>query len=1302
MDIYAVGTFKKGKDIAGFKMLMVKPDNTTEIMDVDYARAAAAISKQPESFKNLKIEKGKIKGVNGSLDRYGTVGVSQAIVVLKEIHDNNDKFIGYFCSDTNGVTRKLSESDVIKFADMMGIANGKVVNSDNNTRRISSIDGSYDIIKMSPNNKQTQQKQVQSQSENKHGLSNELLQTIAKAKGFSQYNKSFAKKVIDTIEKTGRCSDKQLKIIKDFINKCEKETKTPVTEPVKSETSATETKTDNKDNADKGSAVKKEVPPVVTVSSDDMLEYTIMRDNTAYVKGFKNGCFTEDLLIPDTTIINGKTVAVTGIHINAFNNQGIVNVVTGLNIRDIGQHAFKNCFKLEKVDLSKSKHTHIPMYAFACCPSLIYVNIGNRVERIHEHAFDGCANLVNIDIPDSVETIARNAFEDCKGLRVCNTKAKYINDAAFRGCKNLEEFNFSYVIQIGSNAFRGSGLKDIKLCSQINVIGRKAFADCNMLKTVLIEDGVKEIGEYCFAKSDAKTFLRRYPNEPYSEIEEITVPKSVIAVGNDAFRHSKLVKVYTGSVAESHCIGFNIPYICLDAVNLDNSSKTRVKSGLIGNNPIEMIYNKLNSEKENCSNPISFTINETKLVDIPLSDAQLNSFNIERTTDVIEPHVKFKAAVNYITDMMPLFTDPLTDKVLRMQETFDIKSTEILNDGCNRIYKVSYTIMDSLEKGEYIMVITNNNLRYIADCNMYTDISIENYFGNNDNIPVVNILHAGDTVGNVSTISGNGCILLPRNENNSLNLDRRVNVGALLLDRLTMHGISIHTTKRDSFLYLPAINTVLEMHDGRKYDRPGVLNRETKDCINIIGIYEYDKLIEKLKTSKKNIGGYSKFFSDISKLSDNEVRHRITMIGTIDDEKEAQLFQISKSFRKTVNDLGYDSPTPNMLTLDQFNELSVSYWMISKDSDWLRATGKKSLNKTNEYTIGKYKLFEYKSNQVVKFSNPYMNGKKGAYIFTLTDGRYDERVFASQYNMQTIVNKLYDLTYIPDDIQPVELFKDAEVFDKVNIKLFYPFYDVLYSKNGWAFTNYYSASRASFHIAMYKPNGIFYLVMKKFEAVNEVDPKTKEKIIREVRPIMIPVLPIGNMDRALMVATTTNVNAKELPIYEELIALINSVSLTKYYRAEERIKAENIFNNYIEARKLIKDRCKDVNKYKALINDRAVYMLGTEHIGNLQREHEVYDIDYVDETDDIEDIDMSEFNTDITGDELTDIDVDEDDLDIEIDEDELLSDSEDDEIMSFEDFFETAKSMGVTDETQARAMYAGFLAQQKTTIKIKS
>ena len=37
--------------------------------------------------------------------------------------------------------------------------------------------------------------------------------------------------------------------------------------------------------------------------------------------------------------------------------------------------------------------------------------------------------------------------------------------------------------------------------------------------------------------------------------------------------------------------------------------------------------------------------------------------------------------------------------------------------------------------------------------------------------------------------------------------------------------------------------------------------------------------------------------------------------------------------------------------------------------------------------------------------------------------------------------------------------------------------------------------------------------------------------------------------------------------------------------------------------------------------------------------------------------------------------------------------STDDEI-TFEDFFETAKSMGITDESQARAMFAGFLANQ--------
>ena len=57
-----------------------------------------------------------------------------------------------------------------------------------------------------------------------------------------------------------------------------------------------------------------------------------------------------------------------------------------------------------------------------------------------------------------------------------------------------------------------------------------------------------------------------------------------------------------------------------------------------------------------------------------------------------------------------------------------------------------------------------------------------------------------------------------------------------------------------------------------------------------------------------------------------------------------------------------------------------------------------------------------------------------------------------------------------------------------------------------------------------------------------------------------------------------------------------------------------------------------------------------------------------------------------------DIDI-EDDIELDDTDEEIDLDDESDE-MSFEEFFEMAKGMGVTDESQARAMYVNFMNSQ--------
>ena len=1019
------------------------------------------------------------------------------------------------------------------------------------------------------------------------------------------------------------------------------------------------------------------------IASIGLFDYSFTKDGRAYVEGFSaDVTVPDDLVIPETVEYKGKTYKVTGISIGAFQTEQIVTVTTSKYINDIGQKAFQYCSKLESVDLSKSMHTLIPARLFAWCERLSDVKVGNHVQKVHEYAFSGCKSIENMQLPEECTTISRCGFEWCTGLKSFNCHVKTYDFGAFFNCNSLTDFDFSSALSIAPQAFRRTGFNQLDLPGNIRVIGEKGFADCYRLQKVTLEDGIEELGAFCFAKSEFES--ASLGNVGYGDkvkLDEVYAPKSIILIGADAFRNVGEVVGWTGSVAESKCISFNTPFRRLDATNTENSTSTRVKAEMFNINPIKTLKNKIDSPVEGKSNP-EFVMKTDKLVDIEFGDNQLAFLNMQKSDENREPHILFKAVVNYLQDMADLLQSPFSNGVLRLQNTFYVLNTPLYDDGCNKISKITYQIMDTLESGSFIVVFMNNHLRFVCDCNLYTDIIMTKETFTDDNLPMVDFLHAGDVIGEQSTISGHDGILQEELE--------KYNVGQRFYNMILRNSFRVFITKKDSMIYVPCTEIFMSLHDKRADNIEGEEKIDV-ECQSVLEIGTYDQFIAELKKVKKNIGGSEKFFDELCKLSQSDVNRRVSDINTIEDEKEAQLFLVSKKFNQIVDSAGI-APNPNLLTYELFNELSRSYWMISKDEDWLQQTGRKSLNRTAEYHIGKYKLTEFKSNQIVKFSNPYMNGCKGAYVFTLTSGNNVLGVYASRFSMHYITEKLYDLTNIKKDVNiPDAIFTDADKIDKLSPNLFYDFYDVLYSKGGWSFKDFkrsYSNQGVAFNISMYKPTGVFYLTMTR-TTPTYVD---GNKTVKGVKTM--PILPIGNMDRALMVATTTNTNAKDTNLYDELMELAayndKEDRLMRVLDAELNRSLDLVHDKYTAARKLIIAGVKDVSQYKKLIDDRAVYMLGTVHKGKLQREFGYRD-----------DEDADEF-------EIDDIDISEDSI---IDDDEIVLDDSDDEILlddvdgedgdpdesvaiSFEEFFETAKQMGVTDEARARAMYVSFMSNK--------
>ena len=117
--------------------------------------------------------KGELYGTNGSIERYADITQNtdkSPIVILNKIGSD-----GFGVVDCNGHVRNLKNDVVIKYASSHGIANGKLVSSEEGKKFISSISGEYNIVGDSSD----EPTNVRNNTTNTHKEDNKQLQSTA-------------------------------------------------------------------------------------------------------------------------------------------------------------------------------------------------------------------------------------------------------------------------------------------------------------------------------------------------------------------------------------------------------------------------------------------------------------------------------------------------------------------------------------------------------------------------------------------------------------------------------------------------------------------------------------------------------------------------------------------------------------------------------------------------------------------------------------------------------------------------------------------------------------------------------------------------------------------------------------------------------------------------------------------------------------------------------------------------------------------------------------------------------------------
>ena len=248
---------------------------------------------------------------------------------------------------------------------------------------------------------------------------------------------------------------------------------------------------------------------------------------------------------------------------------GIQGIAIPNNVISIGNSAFYYCSALAEITFPENLAS-IGNYAFEGCHALTQVTIPNNVTHIGEGAFYACAMLETVTIGNGVSYMGFNAFAYCAALTEVNLSCPNIGQQAFSFCEKLATVNLlDGVESIGSYAFAYCPFTTISIPNSVRNIGYGAFYECNTLAQVTIGNGVEKIAQMAFLNTallndagnwtDNVLYIGNYLiaanqeiNGSYtvadgtrliadgafqncSELTEVTIPASVIGMGESAF-----------------------------------------------------------------------------------------------------------------------------------------------------------------------------------------------------------------------------------------------------------------------------------------------------------------------------------------------------------------------------------------------------------------------------------------------------------------------------------------------------------------------------------------------------------------------------------------------------------------------------------------------------------------------------------------------------------------------------------------------------------------------------------------------
>lgn len=373
-------------------------------------------------------------------------------------------------------------------------------------------------------------------------------------------------------------------------------------------------------------------------------------------EGAFKGSGIRSLNIPD---------AVTELPKEAFKNSDLqsISFSSGSKLTLIGEEAFFGS-RLQKIDIPLLA-TRIDESAFGNCSVMTSVSLHN-VEVIGNGAFRGCTQLTSIGWGEKLKTVGNYAFSGIGIAQINLTgtvgagittwgssvfeNCAYLSDvrlhlnmaeipvAMFKNCAKLTRIDIPRdCTVIHKEAFANSGLKKVTVPARVNAIESDAFADCQGLTEVTInQQGSNSSGE------------------------------SDIIIMNDAFNQKSLtLKGYDGTVQEYATIKgytfkslFPAHKITIKPNNYADKGAVELskKSARAG----ELIEVKVTPVAGQRLRAYGFTYNDEEITDLKEEAAGSRTFTFEMPDEEVELYVPFESTSSSYSTLRAAFeqTDP--------------------------------------------------------------------------------------------------------------------------------------------------------------------------------------------------------------------------------------------------------------------------------------------------------------------------------------------------------------------------------------------------------------------------------------------------------------------------------------------------------------------------------------------------------------------------------------------------------------------------------------------------------------------